>query len=113
MMSSITNSNNNSSRTSTPSIMSDWTTIPDAQLNWDNNDMEETTAAKFQEKCQCKKVWEEEERKHQEEEECRKAEEAEQRCKAEEARACAATEEKQKCEEAVAKEQAATEAQKK
>ncbi|KAG6326262.1 hypothetical protein ID866_12827 [Astraeus odoratus] len=103
-MSSNTNSNNNSSSISTPSIVSDWTTVPDAQLNWDNNDMEETTAAKFQEKCWHKKVQEEEERKHQEEEECHKAEEAEQRCKAEEARACTATEEKQKCEEAVAKE---------
>ncbi|KAG6326819.1 hypothetical protein ID866_12270, partial [Astraeus odoratus] len=103
-MSSNTNSNNNSSSISAPSITSDWTTIPDAQLNWDDNDMEETAAAKFQEKCQCKKVWEEEERKCQEEEEHCKAEEAEQRCKAEEARACTATEEKQKCEEAVAKE---------
>ncbi|KAG6328077.1 hypothetical protein ID866_11012 [Astraeus odoratus] len=102
-MSSNTNSNNNSS-SSAPSVTSDWTTIPDAQLNWDNNDTEETTAAKFQEKCQHKKVWEEEECKCQEEEEHCKAEEAEQRHKAEEARACAATEEKQKHKEAVAKE---------
>ncbi|KAG6328262.1 hypothetical protein ID866_10827 [Astraeus odoratus] len=87
-MSSNTNSNNNSSSTSALSIASDWTTVPNAQLNWDNNDTEETTATKFQEKCQCKKV--------QEEEEHCKAEEAEQRHKAEEARACAATEEKQK-----------------
>ncbi|KAG6326705.1 hypothetical protein ID866_12384 [Astraeus odoratus] len=111
-MSSITNSNNNSSSTSAPSVMPDWTTVPDAQLNWDDNDTEETTVAKFQEKYRRKKVWEEE-RKHQEEEERHKAEEVEQRHKAEEARACAATEEKQKCEEAAAKEQAATEAQKK
>ncbi|KAG6326128.1 hypothetical protein ID866_12961, partial [Astraeus odoratus] len=103
-MSSNTNSNNNSSSISAPSIVSDWTTVPDAQLNWDNNDMEETAATKFQEKCRCKKVWEEEECKRWEEEECRKAEEAEQRCKAEEARAHAATEEKQKHEEAAAKE---------
>ncbi|KAG6325815.1 hypothetical protein ID866_13274, partial [Astraeus odoratus] len=96
-MSSNTNSNNNSSSTSAPSVASDWTTIPDAQLNWDDNDMEETTTAKFQEKCWCKKVWEEEE------EHC-KAEEAEQRCKAEEARAHATAEEKQKCEEAAVKE---------
>ncbi|KAG6325850.1 hypothetical protein ID866_13239, partial [Astraeus odoratus] len=112
-MSSNTNSNNNSSSISTPSIVSDWTTVPDAQLNWDDNDMEETAAAKFQEKCQCKKVREEEEHKCWEEEERCKAEEAEQRRKAEEARARAAAEEKQKCEEAVAKEQAAAEAQKK
>ncbi|KAG6326430.1 hypothetical protein ID866_12659, partial [Astraeus odoratus] len=103
-MSSNTNSNNNSSSISAPSIASDWATIPDAQLNWDNNDMEETTTMKFQEKCQRKKVQEEEECKRREEEECRKAEEAKQRCKAEEARACAATEEKQKHKEAAAKE---------
>ncbi|KAG6328004.1 hypothetical protein ID866_11085 [Astraeus odoratus] len=103
-MSSNTNSNNNSSSISAPSITSDWTTVPDAQLNWDDNDTEETAATKFQEKCQHKKVWEEEEHKCQEEEEHRKAEEAEQRCKAEEARACAAAEEKQKCEEAATKE---------
>ncbi|KAG6327641.1 hypothetical protein ID866_11448 [Astraeus odoratus] len=93
--------------------MSDWTNVPDAQLNWDDNDMDETTATKFQEKCQCKKALEVEEHKCQEEEEHHKAE-AEQRHKAEEeARAHAATEEKNKCEEAVAQEQAATEAQKK
>ncbi|KAG6328353.1 hypothetical protein ID866_10735 [Astraeus odoratus] len=110
-MSSNTNLNNNSSSTSTPSIMSDWTTIPNAQLNWDNNDMEEVAAAKFQERCWCKKIWEVEEYKCWEEEELHKAEE---RHKAEEeARACAATEEKKKHEEAAAKEQAATEVQKK
>ncbi|KAG6327738.1 hypothetical protein ID866_11351 [Astraeus odoratus] len=103
-MSSNTNLNNNSSSTSALSVMSDWTTIPDAQLNWDNNDMEETATTKFQEKCQHKKVQEEEKCKCQEEEECHKAEEAEQRCKAEEVRACAATEEKQKCEEVAVKE---------
>ncbi|KAG6328205.1 hypothetical protein ID866_10885 [Astraeus odoratus] len=103
-MSSNTNSNNNSSSTSTPSIVSDWTTIPDAQLNWDNNDTEEVAAAKFQERCQHKKIWEAEEHKHQEEEEHCKTEEAEQRHKAEEARACATAEEKQKCKEAAAKE---------
>ncbi|KAG6325851.1 hypothetical protein ID866_13238, partial [Astraeus odoratus] len=103
-MSSNTNLNNNSSSTSTPSITSDWTTVPDAQLNWDDNDTEETATVKFQEKCQCKKVWEEEERKHWEEEEHRKAEEVEQRCKAEEARACTAAEKKQKHKEAAAKE---------
>ncbi|KAG6327097.1 hypothetical protein ID866_11993 [Astraeus odoratus] len=103
-MSSNTNLNNNSSNTSTLSVTSDWTTVPDAQLNWDNNDMEETATMKFQDKCQCKKVWEEEECKCWEEEECHKAEEAEQRHKAEEARACAAIEEKHKCKEAVAKE---------
>ncbi|KAG6325907.1 hypothetical protein ID866_13182, partial [Astraeus odoratus] len=103
-MSSNTNSNNNSSSISAPSIASDWTTVPDAQLNWDDNDTEETAATKFQEKCRCKKVREEEERKCWEEEECRKAEEAKQRCKAEEARACAAAEEKQKHEEAAVKE---------
>ncbi|KAG6326032.1 hypothetical protein ID866_13057, partial [Astraeus odoratus] len=112
-MSSNTNSNNNSSSISTPSITSDWTTVPDAQLNWDDNNMEETAAVKFQEKCQHKKVWEEEERKHREEEERHKAEEAKQRRKAEEARAHTAAEEKQKCEEAAAKERAAAEAQKK
>ncbi|KAG6326715.1 hypothetical protein ID866_12374, partial [Astraeus odoratus] len=112
-MSSNTNSNNNSSSFSAPSIASDWTTIPDAQLNWDDNDMEETAAAKFQEKCRHKKVQEEEECKHWEEEEHRKAEEAEQRRKAKEARAHAAAEEKQKCAEAVAKERVATEVQKK
>ncbi|KAG6326762.1 hypothetical protein ID866_12327 [Astraeus odoratus] len=95
-MSSITNSNNNSSSTSTPSIASDWTTVPDAQLNWDDNNMEEIATAKFQERCWCKKIWEAEEHKCWEEEERRKAEEAKQRCKAEEARACTATEEKQK-----------------
>ncbi|KAG6327976.1 hypothetical protein ID866_11113 [Astraeus odoratus] len=96
-MSSNTNSNNNFSSTSTPSIASDWTTIPDAQLNWDDNNMEEIAAAKFQERCWCKKIWEAEEPKHQEEEELCKAEEAEQRCKAEEeARAHAAAEEKKK-----------------
>ncbi|KAG6327682.1 hypothetical protein ID866_11407 [Astraeus odoratus] len=93
-MSSNTNSNNNSSSTSTPSVMSDWTTIPDAQLNWDNNNMEEH-----------KKIQEAEEHKHWEEKEHHKAEEAEQRCKAEEARACAAAEEKQKCKEATVKDQ--------
>ncbi|KAG6326601.1 hypothetical protein ID866_12486 [Astraeus odoratus] len=103
-MSSITNSNNNSSSTSAPSIMSDWTTVPDAQLNWDDNDMEEVATAKFQERCRHKKIWEVEEHKCWEEEECCKAEEAEQRCKAEEARACAAAEEKQKHKEAVVKE---------
>ncbi|KAG6326613.1 hypothetical protein ID866_12476 [Astraeus odoratus] len=103
-MSSNTNLNNNSSSISTPSIASDWTTVPDAQLNWDDNDMEETATVKFQEKCWHKKVREEEERKRQEEEEHCKAEEAEQRHKAEDARARAATEEKQKREEAVAKE---------
>ncbi|KAG6328306.1 hypothetical protein ID866_10783 [Astraeus odoratus] len=104
-MSSNTNSNNNFSSTSAPSITSDWTTIPDAQLNWDDNDMEETAAMKFQEKCQCKKAQEEEECKCWEEEECHKAVEAEQRCKVEEeARACTAAEEKKKHEEAVAKE---------
>ncbi|KAG6326651.1 hypothetical protein ID866_12438, partial [Astraeus odoratus] len=108
-MSSNTNLNNNSSSTSAPSITSDWTTIPDAQLNWDDNDMEEIAAAKFQERCWHKKIWEVEERKCWEEEECCKAEEAEQRHKAEEARAHAAAEEKQKCEEAVVKEQVATE----
>ncbi|KAG6326922.1 hypothetical protein ID866_12168 [Astraeus odoratus] len=112
-MSSNTNSNNNSSSTSTPSVTSDWTTVPDAQLNWNNNNMEEVATAKFQGRCQHKKIWEAEECKCWEEEECCKAEEADQRCKAEEARACAATEEKQKHEEAVVKEQAATEAQKK
>ncbi|KAG6328011.1 hypothetical protein ID866_11077 [Astraeus odoratus] len=113
-MASNTNSKNNSSSTSAPSVMFDWTTIPNAQLNWDDNDMEEIATAKFQERCQCKKIWEAEEHKCWEEEECRKAEEAEQRCKEEEeARACAATEEKQKCEEAAVKEQAAAEAQKK
>ncbi|KAG6327230.1 hypothetical protein ID866_11859 [Astraeus odoratus] len=110
-MSSNTNLNNNSSSTITLSITSDWTTIPDAQLNWDNNDTEEIATTKFQERCQCKKIWEAEECKCQEEEELCKAKE---RHKAEEeARACTATEEKQKCEEAVAKEQVATEAQKK
>ncbi|KAG6328070.1 hypothetical protein ID866_11019, partial [Astraeus odoratus] len=108
-MSSNTNSNNNSSSISALSIASDWTTVPDAQLSWDNDDMEETTTVKFQEKCWHKKVWEEEEHKCQEEEEHRKAEEAKQRCKAEEARARAAAEEKQKCEEAAAKERAAAE----
>ncbi|KAG6326815.1 hypothetical protein ID866_12274, partial [Astraeus odoratus] len=103
-MSSNTNSNNNSSSFSALSIVSDWTTVPDAQLNWDNNDMEETTTTKFQEKCWRKKVWEEEEHKCWEEEERRKAEEAEQRRKAEEARARTAAEEKQKHEEAAAKE---------
>ncbi|KAG6326691.1 hypothetical protein ID866_12398 [Astraeus odoratus] len=103
-MSSITNSNNNSSSTSAPSITSDWTTVSNAQLNWDDNDMEEVATAKFQERCWCKKIWEAEECKCQEEEKCHKAEEAEQRCKAEEARACTATEEKQKCEEAAIKE---------
>ncbi|KAG6327664.1 hypothetical protein ID866_11425 [Astraeus odoratus] len=103
-MSSNTNLNNNSSSTSTLSIMSDWTTVPDAQLNWDDNDMEEIAATKFQERCQHKKIQEVEEHKHWEEEEHHKAEEAEQRCKAEEARACTATEEKQKHEEAAAKE---------
>ncbi|KAG6328849.1 hypothetical protein ID866_10240 [Astraeus odoratus] len=100
-MSSNTNSNNNSSSTSTPSITSDWTTVPNAWLNWDNNDMEEIAATKFQERCQHKKIWEVEEHKCQEEEELCKAEE---RCKAEEeARAHAAAEEKKKCEEAAAK----------
>ncbi|KAG6327416.1 hypothetical protein ID866_11674 [Astraeus odoratus] len=103
-MSSNTNLNNNSSSTSAPSIVSDWTTVPDAQLNWDNNDTEEIAATKFQERCQHKKI---------QEEEHHKAEEAEQRHKAEEARAHAATEEKQKCEEAVVKERVAAEAQKK
>ncbi|KAG6327685.1 hypothetical protein ID866_11404 [Astraeus odoratus] len=103
-MSSNTNLNNNSSSTSAPSIVSDWTTIPDAQLNWDDNNMEEIAAAKFQERCWHKKIWEAEECKCQEEEEHHKAEEAEQRHKAEEARACAAAEEKQKCEEAAVKE---------
>ncbi|KAG6330513.1 hypothetical protein ID866_8577 [Astraeus odoratus] len=104
-MSSNTNLNNNSSSTSALSIASDWTTIPNAQLNWDNNDMEETATIKFQEKCQHKKAWEEEEHKCQKEEEHRKAVEAEQRCKAEEeARAHTATEEKKKHEEAAAKE---------
>ncbi|KAG6327665.1 hypothetical protein ID866_11424 [Astraeus odoratus] len=83
-------------------------------MNWDDNDMEEVAAAKFQERCWCKKIWEAEECKCWEEEEHCKAEEAEQRHKAEqEARACAATEEKQKCKEAAVKERAATEAQKK
>ncbi|KAG6326787.1 hypothetical protein ID866_12302 [Astraeus odoratus] len=101
-MSSNTNLNNNSSSASALSIMSDWTTIPDAQLNWDNNDTEETAAMKFHERCQCKKIWKAEEHKCWEEEELHKAEE---RCKAEEeARACAAAEEKKKCEEAAAKE---------
>ncbi|KAG6326108.1 hypothetical protein ID866_12981, partial [Astraeus odoratus] len=59
---------------------------------------------KFQEKCQHKKVWEEEEHKCQEEEERHKAEEAKQRHKAEEARACTVTEEKQKHKEAAVKE---------
>ncbi|KAG6328033.1 hypothetical protein ID866_11056 [Astraeus odoratus] len=113
-MSSNTNSNNNSGSTSTPSIVSDWMTIPDAQLNWNDNDMEETAATKFQEKCQCKKTQEEEEHKHWEGEDHHKAAEAEQRCKAEEeARACTAAEEKKKHEEAAVKEQAAAEAQKK
>ncbi|KAG6326238.1 hypothetical protein ID866_12851, partial [Astraeus odoratus] len=112
-MSSITNLNNNSSSTSAPSITSDWTAIPDAQLNWDNNNTEEIATAKFQERCQCKKIWEVEEHKCWEEEEHHKAEEAEQRHKAEEARACTAAEEKQKCEEAVVKERVAAEAQKK
>ncbi|KAG6326753.1 hypothetical protein ID866_12336 [Astraeus odoratus] len=113
-MFSNTNLNNNSSSTSALSIVSDWTTVHDAQLNWDNNDMEETATVKFQEKCWCKKAWEEEECKCQEEEEHCKAVEAEQRCKAEEeARACTATEEKQKHEEAAVKEQGAAEAQKK
>ncbi|KAG6325687.1 hypothetical protein ID866_13401 [Astraeus odoratus] len=103
-MSSNTNLNNNSSSTSTPSVMSDWTTIPNAQLNWDNNDMEEVATTKFQERCWCKKIQEAEECKCQEEEECCKAEEAEQRCKAEEARACTTTEEKQKHKEAAVKE---------
>ncbi|KAG6327341.1 hypothetical protein ID866_11748 [Astraeus odoratus] len=103
-MSSNTNSNNNSSSTSALSITSDWTTVPNAQLNWDDNDTEETATAKFQEKCWHKKVQEEEEHKCWEEEEHRKAEEAEQRCKAEEARARAAVEEKKKHEEAAAKE---------
>ncbi|KAG6327734.1 hypothetical protein ID866_11353 [Astraeus odoratus] len=110
-MSSNTNLNNNSSSTSAPSIVSDWTTVPNAQLNWDDNDTEETATAKFQERCWHKKIQEAEECKHQEEEELCKAEE---RCKAvEEARACAATEEKKKHEEAAAKERAAAEAQKK
>ncbi|KAG6326338.1 hypothetical protein ID866_12751, partial [Astraeus odoratus] len=113
IMSSNTNLNNNSSSTSAPSIVSDWTTVPNAQLNWDDNNTEETATAKFQEKCWHKKVWEEEEHKCWEEEEHHKAEEVEQRHKAEEARACAATEEKQKCKEAVVKERAATEVQKK
>ncbi|KAG6328044.1 hypothetical protein ID866_11045 [Astraeus odoratus] len=96
-MSSNNNSNNNSSSTSTPSVMSDWMTIPDAQLNWDNNDTDETATTKFQERCQCKKAQEEEQYKCQEEEDHCKAAEAEQRCKAEEeARACTATEEKKK-----------------
>ncbi|KAG6326064.1 hypothetical protein ID866_13025, partial [Astraeus odoratus] len=112
-MSSNTNSNNNSSSTSALSITSDWTTVPNAQLNWDDNNTEEIATAKFQERCQCKKIWEVEECKCQEEEECHKAEEAEQRHKAEEARAHAATEEKQKCKEAVVKERVTTEAQKK
>ncbi|KAG6326215.1 hypothetical protein ID866_12874, partial [Astraeus odoratus] len=73
-------------------------------LNWDDNNTKEIATTKFQERCQCKKIWEVEERKCQEEEECHKAEEAEQRHKAEEARAHAATEEKQKCKEAVVKE---------
>ncbi|KAG6330308.1 hypothetical protein ID866_8780 [Astraeus odoratus] len=94
-MSSNTNSNNNYSSASTPSIASDWMTIPDAQLNWNNNDIDETAAVKFQEKCQCKKAQKEEECKHWEEKEHHKAAEAEQRCKIEEeARACAAVEEK-------------------
>ncbi|KAG6329014.1 hypothetical protein ID866_10075 [Astraeus odoratus] len=109
-MSSNTNLNNNSSSISAPSITSDWTTVPNAQLNWDDNDTEETATAKFQEKCWHKKVQEEEECKHREEEEHHKAEEAKQRHKADEARACAAAEEKQKCEEAAVKEQVATEA---
>ncbi|KAG6328472.1 hypothetical protein ID866_10617 [Astraeus odoratus] len=50
-MSSNNNSNNNSGSASTPSIMSDWMTIPDAQLNWDDNNMDKTTATKFQERC--------------------------------------------------------------
>ncbi|KAG6327379.1 hypothetical protein ID866_11710 [Astraeus odoratus] len=113
-MSSNTNLNNNFSSTSTPSVVSDWTTIPNAQLNWDDNDMEEIATAKFQERCWCKKIQEVEEHKCWEEEECCKVEEAEQRCKAEEeARACTAAEEKQKCKEAAAKEQAVAEAQKK
>ncbi|KAG6329697.1 hypothetical protein ID866_9394 [Astraeus odoratus] len=113
-MSSNTNLNNNSSSTITPSVVSDWMTVPDAQLNWDDNNMEEIATAKFQERCQHKKIWEVEECKCWEEEEHCKAEEAEQRCKAEEeARACGAAEEKKKHEEAVVKEQAATEAQKK
>ncbi|KAG6325890.1 hypothetical protein ID866_13199, partial [Astraeus odoratus] len=101
-MSSNTNSNNNSNSASILSITSDWMTVPDAQLNWDDNDMDETAAMKFQEKCWCKKAQEEEECKHLEEEDHHKAEE---RHKAEEeARACAATEEKKKCEEAAVKE---------
>ncbi|KAG6328983.1 hypothetical protein ID866_10106 [Astraeus odoratus] len=113
-MSSNTNLNNNSGSASAPSITSDWMTIPNAQLNWDDNDMDKTTTAKFQERCQCKKAWEAEEHKYQEEEEHCKAEEVEQRCKSEEeARACTSTEEKKRCEEAVAKEQGATEVQKK
>ncbi|KAG6328801.1 hypothetical protein ID866_10287 [Astraeus odoratus] len=104
-MSFNTNLNNNSSSTSTPSVASDWMTIPDAQLNWDNNNMEETATTKFQEKCHCKKIWEVEECKCWKEEEHHKAKEADQRCKAEEeARAYAATEEKKKCKEAVVKE---------
>ncbi|KAG6329521.1 hypothetical protein ID866_9568 [Astraeus odoratus] len=48
-MSSNNNFNNNSGSTSTPSIASDWMTIPDAQLNWDDNDMDKIAATKFQE----------------------------------------------------------------
>ncbi|KAG6327659.1 hypothetical protein ID866_11430 [Astraeus odoratus] len=94
-MSSNTNLNNNSSSTSAPSVTSDWLTIPNAQLNWDNNDTKGVATAKFQERCWHKKIQEAEEHKHWEEEECCKAEEAEQRCKAEEeARAHTAAEKK-------------------
>ncbi|KAG6328758.1 hypothetical protein ID866_10331 [Astraeus odoratus] len=48
-MSSNTNLNNNSGSASILSIVSDWMTIPDAQLNWDDNDMDEIATAKFQE----------------------------------------------------------------
>ncbi|KAG6329759.1 hypothetical protein ID866_9330 [Astraeus odoratus] len=76
-----------------------------AQLNWDDNNTDETATTKFQERCQCKKIQEEEGYKHWKVEECCKAEEAEQRHKAEEeARAHTAIDEKKKCKEAVTKE---------